>query len=157
MELGRCGVVSEGPSQVGLPLPLPLPLLPPGGADGPPRPHSPPGPPRCSVSPSGPRSPLGAWPPSSLPLAPAPAGPPASGLLLGPLPAQTTSSCHAGPASFPPGPRVASLSWGHFHSANADRTVPSVSFTWGTTAFPPSPSIASHFGRAIPIQKVTVF
>lgn len=69
MELGRCGVVSEGPSQVGLPLPLP----PPSGADGLPRPHCLPGPPRCSVSPSGPRSPLGAQPPSSLPRAPAPA------------------------------------------------------------------------------------
>lgn len=65
--------------------------------------------------------------------------PPDSGLLLGPLPAQTTSSCHSGPASFPPGPQVASLSWGHFHSANADRTVPSVFIHFGNNGFPPPP------------------
>lgn len=138
MELGRCGVVSEGPSQVGLPLPLPLP--PPSGADGLPRPHSLPGPPRCSVSPSGPRSPLGAWPPSSLPRAPAPARPPQTwGSFLALFPLRPPP--HATQALLPSlqGPRSP-----HFLGVTSIRLMLITlfrvfSFTSGTMAFPPLP------------------
>lgn len=151
MRGGERGAVPGGPA----PAPAPAASQ---RADGLPRPHSLPGPPRCSVSPSGLRSPLGARPPSSLPRAPAPARPPQTrGSFLALFPLRPPP--HATQALLPSlqGPRSP-----HFLGVTSIRLMLIALFRvfhslreqWLS---PPSPSIASHFGRTIPIQKVTIF